>query len=317
VYALASAMETTSSAITSTINTTQIEDLPLGNRSLTSFATLSPGFNGTWNGLPVIDQGNNIDGVAGSPERMKFSGNSSPVVQPRLEAIEEMTIQTDQLNLNQGGGQASMQINYVTRRGTNQFHGRLYEDFRNSDLNANTWSNDALGIVKPHYELNDFGASVGGPILHDKLFFFGSFAQSIQPGQVTRSASILTPAAQAGNFSYVGTDGTLRSVNVLSLAGTAGLPNTIDGITSTALAKINAGVTGGTIATTSDPNLDTVNWNTPQTFTIYYPAVRVDYNVSKKLRVSVAWNNTRTAETGYFTALFPGSNFSNTSAGAA
>ena len=317
VDALASAMETTSSAITSTINTTQIEDLPLGNRSLTSFATLSPGFNGTWNGLPVIDQGNNIDGVFGSPERMKFSGNSSPAVQPRLEAIEEMTIQTDQLNLNQGGGQSSMQINYVTRRGTNKFHGRLYEDFRNSDLNANTWSNDALGIIKPHYELNDFGASVGGPILHDKLFFFGSFAQSIQPGQVTRSANVLTPAAQAGNFSYVGTDGTLRTVNVLGLAGTAGLPNTINGITSSELTKINTGVTGGAIATTSDPNIDTVNWNTPQTFTIYYPAVRVDYNVSKKLRVSVAWNNTRTAETGYFTALFPGSNFSNTSADAA
>jgi hypothetical protein len=316
VEALASAIETTSSAITSTINTKQIEDLPLGNRSLTSFAQLSPGYTGTWNGLPVVDEGNNIDGVFGSPERMKFSGNAAPAVQPRLEAIEEMTIQTDQLNLNQGGGQSSMQINYVTRRGTNKFHGRLYEDFRNSDLNANTWSNDALGIRKPHYELNDFGVSVGGPILHDKLFFFGSFAQSIQPGQVTRSASILTPAAQAGNFSYLGTDNTTHTVNVLSMAGTAGFPNAINGITATELTKINGGLTGGTIATTSDPNLNTVNWNTPQTFTIYYPAVRVDYNVSKKLRVSVAWNNTRTTEVGYNTAFFPGANFNNTAAGA-
>jgi hypothetical protein len=316
VEALASAIETTSSAITSTINTTQIEDLPLGNRSLTSFAQLSPGYTGTWNGLPVVDEGNNIDGVFGSPERMKFGGNAAPAVQPRLEAIEEMTIQTDQLNLNQGGGQSSMQINYVTRRGTNKFHGRLYEDFRNSDLNANTWSNDALGIRKPHYELNDFGVSVGGPILHDKLFFFGSFAQSIQPGQVTRSASILTPAAQAGNFSYLGTDNTTHTVNVLSMAGTAGLPNAINGITATELTKINGGLTGGTIASTTDPNLNTVNWNTPQTFTIYYPAVRVDYNVSKKLRVSVAWNNTRTTEVGYNTAFFPGANFNNTAAGA-
>ena len=74
------------------------------------------------------------------------------------------------------------------------------------------------------------------------------------------------------------------------MAGTAGLPNAINGITATELTKINGGLTGGTIASTTDPNLNTVNWNTPQTFTIYYPAVRVDYNVSKKLRVSVAWH---------------------------
>ena len=333
VEALASAMETTSSAITSTINTTQIENLPLGNRSLNSFAQLSPGYTGTWNGLPVVDEGNNIDGVFGSPERMKFSGNAAPAVQPRLEAIEEMTIQTDQLNLNQGGGQSSMQINFITRRGTNQFHGRLYEDFRNSDLNANTWSNDALGVKKPHYELNDFGASVGGPILHDKLFFFGSYAQSVQPGQVTRSASILSAGAQAGNFAYTASSaptaaqlaaapwltcaGTACTANLLQMAAANGLPNTINGITASELTKINTGVSGGTVATTTDPNLNSVSWNTPQTFTIYYPAVRVDYNVSKKLRINVAWNNTRTAETGYSTAFFPGSNFSNTAADAA
>ena len=83
VEALASAIETTSSAITSTINTTQIEDLPLGNRSLNSFAQLSPGYTGTWNGLPVVDEGNNIDGVFGSPERMKFSGNAAPAEMAR------------------------------------------------------------------------------------------------------------------------------------------------------------------------------------------------------------------------------------------
>ena len=48
---------------------------------------------------PVVDEGNNIDGVFGSPERMKFGGNAAPAVLTRLEAIEEMTIQTDQLNL--------------------------------------------------------------------------------------------------------------------------------------------------------------------------------------------------------------------------
>ena len=49
---------------------------------------------------------------------------------PRLESIEEMTVQTEQLDMNQGFGQASMQINFVTRRGGNAFHGRVFEDFR-------------------------------------------------------------------------------------------------------------------------------------------------------------------------------------------
>ena len=158
-------LETSSNMIGTTIDLKQIEDLPLGGRDLTQLANLTPGYNGTWNGLPSIDQGNNIDGVIGSPSRMKFTGNAQPVVSARLEDIGEMTVQTDQLDLDQGFGQASMQINFITRRGTNAFHGRVYEDFRNADLNANSWSNNGEGIARPPLILNDFGGSVGGPVI--------------------------------------------------------------------------------------------------------------------------------------------------------
>ena len=67
-----------------------------------------------------------------------------PLVQARVENMEEMTVQTDQLNMNTGYGISDMQVNFVTRRGTNTFHGRVYEDFRNAALNANTWLNDSL-----------------------------------------------------------------------------------------------------------------------------------------------------------------------------
>jgi hypothetical protein len=99
-------LEATSNMIGTTIDIKQIEDLPLQGRDLSQLATLTPGYNGTWNGLPSIDQGNNIDGVIGSPTGMKFSGNSQSVVSPRSEDIAEMTVQTDQLDLNQGFGQA-------------------------------------------------------------------------------------------------------------------------------------------------------------------------------------------------------------------
>jgi hypothetical protein len=174
-------VETTTNVIGTTIDMKQIEDLPIQGRDLGQLSQLIPGYTGgqnggTWNGLPAIDQGSNIDGVIGSPSRMKFGGNAEPVVSPRLESIEEMTVQTEQLDMNQGFGQASMQINFVTRRGSNAFHGRVFEDFRNSALNAQSWANDAANNIDPSnpqmknpVKLNDFGGSVGGPIIKDKL----------------------------------------------------------------------------------------------------------------------------------------------------
>ena len=84
-----------------------------------------------------------------------------------------MTVQTDQLDLNQGFGTSNLQLNFVTRRGTNAFHGRVFDDFRNTVLNANSWLNNAQNPKLPRNTiiLNDFGGSLGGPIIKDKLFF--------------------------------------------------------------------------------------------------------------------------------------------------
>ena len=190
-------VETTTNAIGTTVDMRQIEDLPIQGRDLTQLASLVPGYNGTWDGLPSIAQGNNIDGVIGSPSRMKFGGNSQAIVSPRVEAIEEMTVQSEQLNLDQGFGQANMQLNFVTRRGSNAFHGRIYDDFQNDALNANSWVNDAstaLGQPTPKnlLHINDFGASVGGPAIKDKLFFFGSYAERKIPGSYTTSNNLFT-----------------------------------------------------------------------------------------------------------------------------
>jgi hypothetical protein len=126
-------VETTTNAIGTTVDMKQIEDLPISGRNLTQFTQLVPGYTGTladgggtWNGLPSIAQGSNIDGVVGDAGRMKFGGAAAPAVEPRIENIVEMTVQTDQLDLNQGFGNSSMQINFVTRRGSNAFHGRFY-----------------------------------------------------------------------------------------------------------------------------------------------------------------------------------------------
>ena len=133
---------------------------------------------------------------------MKFGGNATPVVGVRLENIQEMTVQTDALDMNQGFGNSAMQINMATRRGGNALHGMLFEDHRNAGLNTNSWINNARGLKRPALILNDFGGNLGGAILKDKLFFFGSMAIQKQPSGNSGNASVLTSGAQTGLFRY-------------------------------------------------------------------------------------------------------------------
>src|SRR5438445_3447467 len=148
-------VETASTVLATTIDTKQVVNLPIQGRNVFKLAFLSPGWtstplgivsqttlavgdNGTFNNLPggaIV--GANFDGVPAISNRFKSGGFSygSAVVQPRMESVAEMTVQTGQLDLSGGIGTSSVRINIVTRRGTNEFHGRLFEDFRNTALN--------------------------------------------------------------------------------------------------------------------------------------------------------------------------------------
>jgi hypothetical protein len=325
-------VETTTNSIGTTIDMKQIEDLPIQGRDLAQLSILIPGYTGgqsnmggTWNGLPSIDQGSNIDGVIGSPSRMKFGGNSEPVVTPRLESIEEMTVQTEQLDMNQGFGQSSMQINFVTRRGGNAFHGRVFEDFRNAALNAQSWSNDAANYLNPDnplkknpIKLNDFGGSVGGPIIKDKLFFFGTFAELRQPGTVSAQNWLFTSAAQSGVFTYVDNNNVTQTVNLYQLeqpfvpASTNVLSAGTQAVFS-AYPSLNTGTL--TPVSTGDLNVQAINWLVPNPTTTYYPAVRVDYTPNDKMRFNVAWNMTKFTIPGNHIPDFPGSTWAKTGAG--
>ncbi|PYY04366.1 MAG: carboxypeptidase regulatory-like domain-containing protein [Acidobacteria bacterium] len=306
-------VEATSSEIGTVIDMKQIEDLPLGGRDLQQLTRLVPGYTGnaseggTWNGLPGGAQGSNIDGVIGQSSRMKdFGTGSAAAVSPRVENIQEMTVQTDQMDLNQGFGQASMQVNYVTRRGTNRFHGRLYDDYQSQALNANDWLSNAFQQPKPKFHNNDFGVSVGGRIVKDKLFFFASYSEFKQPGQMSPTNTVLTPAAQAGNFTYTDTDNVRRTVNVLQIAASNGLNSTIDASIQTELSNINGALQYGKLANTHDANVQKLKWFQPNPISRYYPTVRVDYNLSQTFRLNWAWNETKETLPSSIAALFPG-----------
>ncbi len=315
-------MVTSSNAIGTAIDLKEIEDLPMVGRDLTQLSQLVPGYSnvpglgGTWDGMPQIAQGNNIDGVISSTSRMKFAGNGEPDVQPRLENIQEMTVQTEQLDMNQGFGAANMQINFITRRGSNAFHGRVFEDFRNTALNANSWVNDALGLPKNVVILNEFGGSAGGAIVKDKLFVFGNFSMSKTPGTINVSNTVLNSPAQAGNFTYIDTNGQTQVVNVLGVAtgqGYAGANAAVSG----EISAINGALSHGALsAVAGDPNLSNLTWQVAAPRTIYFPTVRVDYDISQKYRLNVSFNETKGQPVSAFYSTynpppFPGPTFAN------
>jgi len=314
-------VETTSNAIVTTIDIKQIEDLPLSGRNISQLAFLTPGYSGTpssgtWNGLPMIAQGNTIDGVVSSTSRMKFAGNTTPGLQARVEDIQEMTVQTSQVDLSQALGGSSMQSSFVTRRGSNAYHGEVYEDFRNSWLNANSWHNNAVGQPRPHLILNDFGGNAGGPILKNKLFFFGSFAMSKQPGGFIAGNTFLSQNAQNGIYTFQPPN-SATTVNLFTqVAQPNGLP-VVPGTTYLAeQAAINTAVTSGgaTISPTGDPNIEQVNWLVLSPITTYFPAVRLDYNISPKVRLNFAFEDTKRNQPNASAPLFPGAAFENQAA---
>jgi hypothetical protein len=327
-------IEASSNTISTNIDLKQIEDLPLGGRDLGGLSTLVPGTANseagpTWNGLPVMAQGGNIDGVVGNTNRMKFAGNGAePAVSPRIEDISEMTVQTGQLDVNQGFGQSVMELNFVTRRGSNSFHGRAFEDFQNSYLNANSWVNDNVGSVKNHYELNDFGGSVGGPILKNKLFFFGTFAESKQPGSITATQNYLTPGAQQGIFSYpltgggngtacLFTTGTCTGiVNQYNAANGTSFPTAVNSTIAAEQNNINtAALPLGQTSSTGDPNINSLRWELASPATTYFPTVRVDYNMSQNMRFNIAWNETNYSQPNVNPPQFPGAPFDGQGSG--
>jgi len=324
-------LETSSSAIASTIDMKQIEDLPIEGRDISSLAFLTPGFtgtpgNGTWNGLPVIAQGNNIDGVLSSTSRMKFAGNSAPGLQARLEGIEEMTVQTGQTDLNQGLGTASMQVNFVTRRGSNNLHGRIFEDFRNTVLDANSWFNNANGSPRNPIILNDFGGSVGGKVIKDKLFFFGSLAISKQPGGYTAGTPqtgnrYLTATAQQGIFTTnidqtkkggppAGTQINLFQI-AQNLALTSSSVNSFPGGIADELTLIKNNISGAAVSGSSDANLNSISWLESSPTTSYFPAARVDYNFTQKLKLDFSLQETKINQPNASAPPLPGSAFAS------
>jgi hypothetical protein len=128
--------------------------------------------NVQFNGLPSLANGYIVDGLETNDPLTNLNSGLSTNLVLGLNSIAEVTVNTLSYAVDQGRYGAS-QVNYITKSGTNQWHGNLYELWNGSKFNAaDFFTNATAGNHKPRSTVNHFGGSLGGPVIHDKLFFF-------------------------------------------------------------------------------------------------------------------------------------------------
>ncbi len=153
--------------------------------------------NVEFNGLPSLSNGYIVDGLETNDPLTNLNSGLATNLVLGLNSISEVTVNTLSFTVDQGRYGAS-QVNYVTKSGTNQFHGNLYELWNGSKFNAaNFFTNSTPGNQKPRSTVNHFGGSIGGPILHNQLFFFfdSEWARIALP--IVTSTTVPTAAFQA------------------------------------------------------------------------------------------------------------------------
>ncbi len=194
---------------TTTLNATQLAEVPNPGNDLSYVANIAPGAilnagsadrGGSakveFNGLPSLANNFTIDGLDANNPYYGNNAFGASGLQLGLNAIQEVSINTASFSVDQGRQEAA-QINYITKSGTNNFHGNAYEIWNGSAMNARNFFNNALDIKKkPRSNVNEFGASVGGPILRNKLFFFTDVEGIRIVLPTTLTSTLPTPAYQ-------------------------------------------------------------------------------------------------------------------------
>jgi hypothetical protein len=209
VAGVAPAVNTENAQIGRTVENAEITTLPIVGRNVYTLLSLTPGVSSNANSIVLgypeqrttINGG--VDGGAGSVNYYLDGGNNmtglrnTGNIAPNPDAVEEFRVVTNSYSAEYGRFAGGL-VNIITRSGTNQFHGSLFEFLRNDQLNAADWG----ALTKAPLRRNQFGGSFGGPIRKDKTFFFGTYSGLRQRiGQFLNSAVVPTALERAGNLS--------------------------------------------------------------------------------------------------------------------
>jgi len=293
VIGSAPAVELATETISSTVNETAMQELPLNGRDWTSLSVLTAGvtalsqvqtsiqadggngrsYRGFGNQVAISGsrpQANNyrIDGISVNDYQNGGPGGVSGVGLG-VDTIGEFSVLTSNYTAeygNTGGGV----INAISRSGTNQFHGDAFEYLRNSSLDAANFFDDFSNSPKPAFRRNQFGGAVGGPIWKDHAFFFGSYEGFRQTLGLTTVSTV--PSLDARNGIIHNLDGTTTTVSVDPLvAPFLGLWHVPNG---PLFPPGNTGI---------------YSFSAPQVTSENFASARVDYKISEKDSLFGTW----------------------------
>ncbi len=251
-----------------------------------------------FNGMPGGVINPTIDGVNNSSNGFKSGGTSFfGTVRARLGAMEEVTVESAGLDA-ESGAQGGVNLKFVTKRGTNQYHGTVFEQFRNDTLNANTY----IEHVARHSPSRSSAAtiSVGTSVVHwcrrgkwrDKLFLFINYEQEYIPQTSNVTRTVLTDEATAGDVPVP--DRGWRAADrqpAPDRRGRTVSPSTMDPTLMALFARQRSSYGAG-IAQQHEqpPQRSQLIWEAPQKQINYYPTARLDYQITPTLSWMGSWN---------------------------
>ena len=235
VSAETSAINTVDASVGNAFSEQQVRELPLETRNVVQLLSLQPGVttngevmgarrdanNITLDGVDVNDNqnaglvaqntttGNSYQGVNGNSNNVNSGFNS--VLPIPLDSVQEFRVTVSGQGVSEGRSSGG-QVVLVTKTGTNDLHGSLYEYNRNTATSANTWFNNQSGVPVQQLVRNQFGASLGGPIKKDRLFYFVNWEQRIDSSSVAQVRAVPSETLKQGNLLVQLTDGTVQSI---------------------------------------------------------------------------------------------------------
>jgi len=300
-------VQATSATVSSTIVGRQVSELPFATRNavelmVTQAGTQTPGNprSSTINGLPKGALNVSIDGMNSQDNMLKSSDGFFSYIMPSIDSLDEVSVSTSAAGVD-ATSQGGAQIKFVTKSGTNEWHGGAFYQLRNTAFNANYYFNNQNGLPRDIIHLRQYGGHLGGPIIKDRLFFFGNVERYTYPGSAAYNRTVLTDDARNGLFTYKDTSGNIRQVNLYNVVASAAVPagvrpypTTPDPILAKTFSDISALAKNGVLRsngpTANDYNTYQLSYGVSGLDYRYFYTGHIDYNVNSNHHVSVVYN---------------------------
>ncbi len=285
----------------------QITDLPTSARSIPSLLTLQPGVtkdgqvtgsrsdqaNVTLDGVDINEaQNNSVGSLQDDPINSNLPGNNT-VLRLNSEAIQEFRVTTTNPNANQGHS-GGAQISLVTKGGSNEWHGSVFEFYRSKGLAANDFFNNRSRIPTPQLIRHNFSGAVGGPIIKDRAFFFYSYEARRQLSQSSVVRTVPLPSLGLGQLRYANTAGgitTLTTANLNTAFPAVGMNPAAIAVLAQAAAKYPANdFTTGDSTPTQLLNTAGFRFNAATPVRLNSHSGRFDFNLNSKQQLFVRAN---------------------------